>query len=377
MKVIVIGASTSGLFAAYLLAKGGCEVEVYEKEKVLGLPPRTLIVTCKIHEVLDFVPEEAIVNRINYLELFSKSSSARLELSEPDLVIERERLIYLLASLAKGAGAKLLFGYLFTGFAHFGKKIVTRIRHTETGEERSMSTDVLIGADGTYSAVRIPSWNHRLVSLIQAKVALPEGMDSKTSQVWFHPVQTNYFYWLIPEGNRRAVVGLIADDPEEARAYLETFLQSRDLDPLEFQWASVPIHRFRHPFNFQKQNSNVFCIGDADAQVKGTTVGGVVTGLHGAKALAHSLLNGGNFHKESRHLTLELNLHLLVRNVLNGFNDENYDALIRMLNGGLKNLLEESTRDELRQNFLKLILMKPQLVTLGVKTLVRSIYDWS
>ncbi len=376
MKVIVIGASTSGLFAAYLLSKGGCEVEVYEKAKVLGLPTRTLIVTCKIYEVLDFVPEEAIVNRIHYLELFSKSSSARLELSEPDLVIERERLIYLLASLAKETGAKLHFGYLFTGFAQFGRKIVTRIRHTETGEERSISSDVLIGADGTYSAVRMPSWNHHhLVSLIQAKVALPEGMDSKTSQVWFHPDQTNYFYWLIPEGSQQAVVGLIADEPVKARVSLETFLQTRDLDPLEFQWASVPIHRFRHPFNFRKQNANVFCIGDADAQVKGTTVGGVVTGLHGAKALAHSLLNGGNFHKESRPLRLELNLHLLVRNVLNGFNDEHYDTLIRMLNGGLKNLLEESTRDELRQNFLKLILMKPQLVTLGVKRLVRSIYD--
>jgi flavin-dependent dehydrogenase len=67
MKVIVIGASTSGLFMAYQLARKGVEVEVYEKEEVLGSPPRTLIVTCKINDVLDFVPEEAIINRVNYL----------------------------------------------------------------------------------------------------------------------------------------------------------------------------------------------------------------------------------------------------------------------------------------------------------------------
>ena len=70
MKVSVIGASVSGLFTAYLLAKKGVEVEVYERGNVLGWPPRTLIVTNKINEILDFVPEEAIINRVRYIELF-------------------------------------------------------------------------------------------------------------------------------------------------------------------------------------------------------------------------------------------------------------------------------------------------------------------
>jgi flavin-dependent dehydrogenase len=378
MKVTIIGASISGLFSAYLLAREGVEVEVYERSDVLGWPPRTLIVTSKLNEVLDFVPEEAIINRVNYLELFSKSNSAKLELSEPDLVIEREKLIHLLASLAKEGGAKILLGHLFTGLARFGRKIVATIRQIETGEERSVSSDVLVGADGAFSAVCTPSLNgHRLASLLQAKVMLPEGMDSKTCQVWFDPVRTKYFYWLIPEGGQRASVGLIADGAEEAEACLETFLHERSLEPLEFQSAPVPIHRFEHPFSLQKSNQNVFIIGDAAAQVKGTTVGGLVTGLHGAKALANSLLNGGNLRKESRNLRLELNLHLLVRHILNRFNDENYDELIGMLNGGLKDILEEWTRDQLTQSFWKLILTEPRLVTLGAKTLLRSIFYWS
>ncbi len=36
MKVVIIGASTSGLFGAYLLARGGVEVEVYERMNALG-----------------------------------------------------------------------------------------------------------------------------------------------------------------------------------------------------------------------------------------------------------------------------------------------------------------------------------------------------
>ena len=261
MKVTIIGASISGLFSAYLLAREGVEVEVYERSDVLGWPPRTLIVTSKLNEVLDFVPEEAIINRVNYLELFSKSNSAKLELSEHDLVIEREKLIHLLASLAKEGGAKILLGHLFTGLARFGRKIVATIRQIETGEERSVSSDVLVGADGAFSAVCTPSLNgHRLASLLQAKVMLHEGMDSKTCQVWFDPVRTKYFYWLIPEGGQRASVGLIADGAEEAEACLETFLHERSLEPLEFQSAPVPIHRFEHPFSLQKSNQNVFII---------------------------------------------------------------------------------------------------------------------
>ena len=56
MKVTIIGASISGLFTAYLLAKEGIDVEVYERGDALGWPPRTLIVTNKISEVLDFTP---------------------------------------------------------------------------------------------------------------------------------------------------------------------------------------------------------------------------------------------------------------------------------------------------------------------------------
>src|SRR4030043_1964983 len=134
MKVSVIGASISGLFTAYLLAKEGVGVEVYERGNVLGRLPRTLIVTNKINEILDFIPEEAIVNRVRYIELSSRSRSARLELNSPDLVVEREKLLNLLARLAKGAGAEIVFRHQFEGFAQFGRKIVVSLKNLETDE---------------------------------------------------------------------------------------------------------------------------------------------------------------------------------------------------------------------------------------------------
>jgi hypothetical protein len=70
---------------------------------------------------------------------------------------------------------------------------------------------------------------------------------------------------------------------------------------------------------------------------------------------------------------MELNLHLLVRHVLNRLSDQDYDELIKMLDGGLKEILEEWTRDELAQSFLRMIWAEPRLITLGARAFLRSI----
>src|SRR4030095_2520651 len=116
MKIIIIGASTPGLFAAYLLARAGANVDVYERSATLDFVPRTLIVTEKISEVLGSVPEEIILNEVKYVELFSKSRSRKVELARPDLIIERQKLIVLLARMAEKAGAKIFLGRRFLNF---------------------------------------------------------------------------------------------------------------------------------------------------------------------------------------------------------------------------------------------------------------------
>jgi flavin-dependent dehydrogenase len=374
MKVSVIGASVPGLFTAYLLAKEGVEVEVYEKGGVLGWPSRTLIVTNKINEILDFVPQEAIINTVKYIELYSRSRSVRLELSSPDLVVEREKLLNLLARLAKEASAKMVFNHRFEGFAQFGRKIAVSLRNLETGEEHRTSTDILIGADGALSSVaRAASCNgHHLSALLQTRVSLPGSASSDTSRVWFDPDRTKYFYWLIPESDQVASVGLIAEDLKRAESALEAFIQRQQLEPFEFQSAPVPMHRFELMSSVHAGDRNVFVVGDAAGQVKVTTVGGVVTGLHAARALSTAVLNGRNYRKELRELKRELDLHLLIRRVLNWFDDKDYDALIAMLDGGLKDILEESTRDELSKSFLDLIVKEPRLITLGTKAFLKS-----
>jgi flavin-dependent dehydrogenase len=375
MKITVIGASTPGLFAAYLLAKAGSDVEVYERSSALDFLPRTLIVTGKISDVLGFVPEEVILNKVRYVELLSKSRSAKVELSRPDLIIERERLVGLLARMAEGAGAKIILKRRFLSFTSSGEGVSVAFRNLETGKDSKTLTNILIGADGAFSAVaRAASHNgHFHTALLQTRVRLPEQVNRHTYQVWFDPGRTKYFYWLLPESEETAVVGLIAEDARQAGKSLKAFLQEKRLEPTEYQAAMVPMHKFEYGAKVMEVSRKVFLIGDAAAQVKVTTVGGVVTGLRGARAVVEAILNGSNTGKEIGQLKRELDLHLLVRRLLDGFTDADYDRLIDFLDGALKEVLSEQTRDELSQMYLKMIASQPRLVILGAKALLRGI----
>ncbi len=282
--------------------------------------------------------------------------------------------MHLLARLAQEAGAKVILKHYCEGFGLFGNKVAVRLRNLETNQEVQTSADVLIGADGAQSRVTSSASRngHLLVALLQARVRMPEDGRPDTVRVWFDSSKTKYFYWLIPESDETAAVGLIADDVQQAEACLSKFLRNRQLEPFEFQSAMVPMYRLGQGGEVLSRAKNVFTVGDAAAQVKVTTVGGVVTGLHGSKALTDAILNGRNYPKALRELKLELNLHLFVRHILNRFDGEDYDQLIGMIQGRLKETLEEWDRDELTQSFLRLIWNEPRLIKLGAKALLKS-----
>lgn len=375
MKVVIAGASTSGLFAAYLLAKAGVEVEVYERAAMLDPAVRTLIVTDKINEVLGFVPHEIILNEVKHIDLFSKSRSSKMELDRPDLIIAREKLILMLARMSEEAGVKISLKRRFLSFASGQNGVAVRYKDLETGEDKHEKADYLIGADGVYSAVaKAASYNgHLQTALLQARIKLPKEVSRDTYQVWFDRERTKYFYWLIPESDDIAAVGLIADDARQAGASLKSFLAERDWQPLEYQSSKVPMHKYEYSARVKEVSPRVFLVGDSTAQVKVTTVGGVVTGFRGVRAVVEAILQGKSVGEESRGLKRELDLHLLVRKVLDGFSDDDYDLLIDFIEGQLKHVLSTVTRDDLAMMYLRLVASQPRLVMLGAKGLLRGI----
>lgn len=374
MKIVIAGASTSGLFAAYLLAKAGHEVEVLERSAKLDPAVRTLIVTDKIHEVMGFVPHEIILNEVKHIDLFSKSRSSKMELDRPDLIIAREKLILMLARMAQEIGVKISLNRRFQSFVSAQNGVAISYKNLETGEDKRETVDYLIGADGVYSAVaKAASYNgHFHTALLQARIKLPKEIRRDTYQVWFDVERTKYFYWLIPESDDIAAVGLIADDARQAGVSLKSFLDEKGWEALEYQSSKVPMHKYEYSAKVKEVSRRVFLVGDSTAQVKVTTVGGVVTGFRGVRAVVEAILEGRNIGKESRGLKRELDLHWLVRHVLNGFSDEDYDRLIDFMSGELGNILSAETRDDLARMYLKLVASQPRLVMMGAKGLLRA-----
>jgi len=371
-KVVIIGASTAGLFAAYLLAKERIPVQLYDEHESLSQPPRTLIVTSKLSEALGFVPPEAILNKVKRIELISAHQHSLVTLQEPDLVIERQRLIELLAKKADEEGAEIYPGFRFLGFEEERGRLLLSLENVAQGKKHTITTNLLIGADGVLSNVaKSASRDSReTVTIVQAKAVLPNNASADSVKVWFDRERTEFFYWLIPESESRPVIGLISRDGKGARENLEGFLSSRGCEPIEFQAARVPLHNPLLEPSRAISNSRILLIGDAGGQVKATTVGGVVAGLRGAGAAVRAIVGQAPYRKTIRALKAELDLHTHMRAILNRFNDRDYDQLLQLLNRRTTNLLATHNRDEFKSACFRLILTQPRLLSLAANSLL-------
>jgi len=369
--VAVVGGSAAGLFAAALLARRGVPVRVFERIESLEPAARTLIVTHRMRALLGHAAESSIVNEIRRFELFTDGRAAAVALKQPDLIIERRALIQGLAGEAQRAGASLELGRRFHALHPNGRGLVLEVERCSDGKREEAHAGSIIGGDGASSRVaRAAGWPPlETVPLVQSIVRLPKDMPADTARVWFVPQDTPYFYWLIPESAERGALGVIGENGADTRRHLERFLEKRNLDPIEFQGARIPVYKSWVPVRRRVGSSFVYLVGDAAAQVKVTTVGGIVTGFRGALGVAQAILNGGSS-PELRTLRRELNLHLLLRRSLHRFQQPDYSRLVDLLNAPAIQSLGEYSRDEAWRILWRICLYQPRLLLLGLRGLL-------
>ncbi len=367
-QVAVVGGSAAGFFTAYLLARGGRNVQVFERAEHLDPTPRTLIVTSRMRDLLGPVGERSVVNEIRRFELFTDGRAASVPLQRPDLIIERASLIRGLAEQAQQAGAQVQLGRRFAGLEGNSGHLCLTVERSRDAAREQIRAGTLVGADGAVSKVaQSAGWpRQETVPLIQAIVRVPEGYPADAVRVWFVPEDTPYFYWLIPESPTRGALGLIGEDGQETRRCLERFLEKRRFIPLSFQGARIPVYTGWVPVARQVGPGRVYLVGDAAGQVKVTTVGGIVTGFRGALGVAEAILNGGHS-RELRALRRELDLHLLLRKTLHQFKQADYSRLVDLLNASARRSLSLYTRDAAAQVLWHICLSQPRLLLLALR----------
>jgi len=370
--VVIVGASSSGLYTAQLLAEEGVEVALFERQEAIDPARRTYIITPGLERVMDEVPSGLVLHQISDLAVETRGQEVRIPLKEQDLILERNMMRKTLADRARKAVAEFRTGMAFKGFQ--AEKDGTRAIFEGEGGETSVRAGTVIGADGAFSAVALAADIPRpaTVPLMQAEIYLPAGWPRGLTKVWFDVVDTRYFFWLIPESEDRAVVGLIGGPGRDIKAVLERFMEQHSFRALDMQSGQAAMHHPRlRPWG-EVGEADVLLVGDAAGQVKVTTVGGTVTGLWGAQAAREAVVEGKAYADTLRPLKRELDLHWWMRHLLERMGNEGYDRLVRNINPPMVDFLGTHDRDGMKGQFWKLPFLQPAFIPMGLKLLFGS-----
>jgi flavin-dependent dehydrogenase len=368
---VIVGASTSGLFAAKLLAEAGQRVAVFDFQSTPNPARRTYIITPLLIPILAHMSEEALLHKIDRIMVKTSRAEVEINLKDPDLIIERNLLTRSLALMAEQSGAELFWGIKFLGFEI--ERDLTFLTFLDNNERKiQVRAKTVIGADGVFSQVGIAAGIQppQVVPIIQAEIELPRNWDPSLTKVWFDVQTTPYFYWLIPENERIGVVGLVGQSKGHNRKLLEKFLIQHNLQVNLYQGGMVALyHPGLRPWT-KVGNVPVFLVGDAAGQVKVTTVGGTVTGLIGAKAAVNSILTGSSYKNNLKSLKRELDLHWYIRTLLQRLDNEGYDQLVNSITLPVQSFLSSRNRDQMAGAFWKLLMIEPRLLLVGLRCLL-------
>jgi digeranylgeranylglycerophospholipid reductase len=366
-----VGASCAGLIAARDVAAAGMRTLVLDSRPSLAEPERRWIVTQKIGRILDCDFSPSIVHQTGVMELIVNGSRRSVSLERPDLVIERAILRRILAREAEAAGAEFEFRRRVAGLTPGGHGFNLRVG--TNGQVTFVSGRNVVGADGTKSVVAKSMGADPQVSVpvVQARVRLPSDYDPDVTKVWFDRSTTRFFYWLIPESRETGVLGLIAEGQGSARGLLDGFLARKGLRPEGYQGAMIPLHRPWRRIEWRSGNGRAILVGDAAGHVKVTTVGGVVSGIWGARAAARAIVGDTSYRREARSLHRELYFHDLLRLLIDRFHDHHYAQLLALLNVKCHVLLARNDRDSCSTKMLAFLRAQPQFLPLFASAFAR------
>jgi geranylgeranyl reductase family protein len=284
--VAVVGGGPNGGYVAGNIASKGYNIAIFEQNKQIGEPINCAgIVTPRVFNIVNLPKSSIVQNEIKGANIHSPSGHTLTIGGDKvhALVINRSIFDQEIIKKSVDKGAEL---FLENKVAS-AKKIKNHIKLI-TSQNIEIKCKLLIGADGPNSKIR------DIFKLPEPKEFL-RGIGAEITDANFDPnfveifvgknIAPGFFAWMIPTNNTgtEARIGLCISEnsPHPARYYFSNlfknknthfFLQNTNI--IKKTGGVIPLGSLKKTYD-----TNVLLLGDAAAQVKPTSGGGIYPGL--------------------------------------------------------------------------------------------------
>jgi digeranylgeranylglycerophospholipid reductase len=338
--IIVIGGGPIGSYTAFLLAREGLDVGIFERNPVIGKDVNcTGIVSGECIGRFN-LSEELITGRIDSIKAISPSGNSFRYQSESPLayVVNRSQFDRGINMMAVKEGATVYLGASVEHINISDNAFSIRVK-TENGGSEEFSSTAGVLATG-FELNSFPDIYKRPMSFlfgIQADVAISDVSDV---EVYFgEKIAPGAFGWVVPTGGETAKIGLMTK--KNPAQLLRDFLQNplivrRVRDGINnIRCSPIPLRRIPRSYG-----DRFMIVGEAAGQVKSTTGGGIYFGLLCSDIAAGVILKAfrqGDFSAKvfgeyeagwSKKLGPELRAGMMLRNIFARLSDRQIDFLM-------------------------------------------------
>lgn len=316
---------------------------VVEEHPVIGSPVQcTGLVHPRVVEMTQ--AQDTVLNEITGFKLVAPGGKS-LDVHSKEIkavVIDRGRFDLRCWERAERDGADILPGHEFQGYEREGKRLAVKVRGPDGPV--TIETDLLVGADGYKSRVGKISGLGPAKDIIRGiQVDLDMRMEDQ-GMVEVHigqKVAPGFFAWVLPCGDFTRVGLGVSPGAGTPNGYLTSFIKKRGLQEekrLRTMSGVIPIGPPK-----KTCSDNVLIVGDAAAQTKPLSGGGLYTGLRAARwgamtavdALKDQDLSSKRLMeydtKWRADIGKEIDRGLLIRKVFVNLTDRKMDDVCRML----------------------------------------------
>lgn len=241
--VIIIGAGPSGAVAAALLRKHGYQVLILEKQHF----PRFSIGESLLPQCMEFIEQAGMLEAVQAETSFQYKNGAAFHRAGQDTAfdfrekfspghgttfqVQRGRFDQILAQEAERAGADVRYGHEIIAIDNNDEGVCLDVR-TDSGELLQAKARFVFDASG-FGRVLPRLLDLETPSDFPVRMALFTHIEDRIDAadhdrdkilITVHPTYHDVWYWLIPFGNGRCSLGVVAR-PESLQAYTGEPLQ--------------------------------------------------------------------------------------------------------------------------------------------------------